>query len=52
MTRVETLGYFRVSLRDKDLGPFRVRCLGPNPSCIGQECPCAEALRQETGAEH
>src|ERR1039457_5458100 len=38
---VETLGYYRMSLRDKDLARFHGCSLGSNPSGIGQECPRA-----------
>jgi hypothetical protein len=37
---VETLGYYRMSLRDKDLAGF-AGLFGSNPSGIGQECPRA-----------
>ena len=43
---VETLGYYRMSLRYKDLARFRGYSLGSNPSGIGQECPRSSANPQ------
>ena len=41
---VETLGYSRLSLRDKDLARFRKYSLGSNPSGIGHSCPSANCI--------
>ena len=41
---VETLGYYRVSLRDKGLARVRNCLLGAAPSGIGQEYPRAALL--------
>ena len=48
---VETLGYYRMSLRDNDLAPFCGSSLGVNPSGIGQAVPAPFSRAFELGLD-